>query len=95
MIIHIMYGRDRKIEAPEPRCLTFCNSDDIFFLTKSAKSASKVIQSAKNAKIAKKSPTVQKSVKRRDFIVMVALSAHAERFGVSRMQDFLYREAVL
>ena len=56
-----------------------------FFFTKSAR---KVTKSAKNAtKNLKSAKTSRKVSNRRDFIVLVLLSAHAERVGVFRMQD--------
>ena len=39
----------------------------------------------------KKCPKVQKSLKRRDFIVLILLSAHTEKVGVSHMLDFFVR----
>ena len=60
----------------------------IFVIQKVSEKSQKV---PKNAKMAKKFPKAKKSVfkKRRDFIVLVLLSAHAKRVGFSLMQNFL------
>ena len=50
-------------------------------------------KSGKNATTKEMLKSVKKCIKvskKRDFIVSVLLSAHAERVGVSRMRDFIF-----
>ena len=62
----------------------------IYCKQKAPKSARKVLKKSpkKSSKNAKKCPKVKTSVKRKDCIVSVLLSADAERVGVSRMRTF-------
>ena len=65
---------------------------DFFLLQKVPEKSQKVQKNAH--KWLKRAQKCRKVSKRRDFLVLVLLSTHAERVGVSRMQDFLIASSV-
>ena len=61
---------------------------DFVSFTKSARNVPKSVK-MRGEKLIKRSQKCRKVSKKQDFIVLVLLSAYAERVGVSRMQDLL------